>query len=93
MPDETVKLTPCPFCGAEVLRVLQMAGPNSGYWYADCTECNASMQADSEEELIAAWNRRAALARRDAALLQIADEIEDDYWAARIREIIEKETK
>jgi Lar family restriction alleviation protein len=59
----SAKLKPCPFCGAEP-RVRPVRNHSNGMRYASVVcwndDCKVSVHAtgDSEEEAIAAWNRR-----------------------------------
>ena len=54
-----LSLLPCPFCGGEA-----HLGSQPGGAFVNCTECMASTNvltgiANSEEDAVAAWNRRA----------------------------------
>lgn len=61
------KLKPCPFCGGEAKLVLEFQYLGIMHvkelFYARCSECGTRVSGstfwDSEEEAIAAWNRRA----------------------------------
>lgn len=55
-------LKPCPFCGGEAViqKQYRSGGFRAVYWAA-CINCVAStfnMKRDSEEEVVAWWNRR-----------------------------------
>ena len=48
-------MKPCPFCGGTKIDVGR---ENFGYWYAQCSECAAVIEEDTEKLVIEAWNRR-----------------------------------
>lgn len=56
------KLKPCPFCGAEIARVIGPGGLN----FFRCRNCSAVVSFDNDfynthtNEAIEAWNRRAS---------------------------------
>src|SRR5690606_5338008 len=56
----TNELLPCPFCGKQpAARWISGSAPgmdDCGYYGIDC--CRAHAHEDSEEEAVAAWNRR-----------------------------------
>lgn len=54
----TEKLKPCPFCGSVDVSILMQS-------LISCRQCEAEgPPSDTEEEAIAAWNRREHLERR-----------------------------
>jgi Lar family restriction alleviation protein len=66
--DTPAALLPCPFCGGAVAVEKVFASDqyeSYGYWSIECTAHEAQtglfcgVHADSEDEAIAAWNRRA----------------------------------
>jgi len=61
----SVKLEPCPFCGSTAIHQNHSARPGE-YWFANsfvrCPTCRATGPTGSQDEAIAAWNRRSALA-------------------------------
>lgn len=57
MTDKTQKLKPCPFCGGDASYLYKQS---STTWYVFCGECESSgAESYSENDAIAAWNRRA----------------------------------
>ncbi|MBK7782367.1 MAG: Lar family restriction alleviation protein [Ardenticatenia bacterium] len=80
-------LLPCPFCG-ESVGVFQFGAGPTDHWMAHCRMedggCGAlSAAAGSIDGAIAAWNRRAANAPADPALLALA--------VAEIHDLLETE--
>ena len=57
MTDTTEKLLLCPFCGSDAERVF---AEEYGYRAIECITCLAKMEGGTKEEVIDAWNRRAA---------------------------------
>ncbi len=65
MPD--IELKPCPFCGGEA--VINEIPPHKhtfvnmpdceGFTYIECTRCGGTVAADTTQQAIEAWNRRA----------------------------------
>ena len=62
------KLRPCPFCGGEAYMIevephthkIAIWVPDSvGECFIECTNCTCAMSANTKEEAVAAWNRRA----------------------------------
>ena len=55
-------LLPCPFCGGEA-DIEEISGnpfTNEPYtWAVGCKDCNIGWYKETEEDAIAAWNRRA----------------------------------
>lgn len=49
------ELKPCPFCESTEIYTQPMT---TTWWIATCAKCTATIEADSEEEAIAAWNKR-----------------------------------
>ena len=62
-----IKLLPCPFCGGEA---IQEAGERA-VWYDEyeyfecvhCTNCKASVEAETVEEAVTKWNARKPMER------------------------------
>lgn len=52
------QIAPCPFCGGEA--VAPTHDDEFEAWRCGCSACNAHTWADTEDEAIAAWNRRTA---------------------------------
>lgn len=54
----TTELLPCPICGS---RAKAVTGPVKDLWGVSCTWCDlwSDSRKVSEEEAVAAWNRRA----------------------------------
>jgi hypothetical protein len=74
MPNnqDTVKLLPCPFCGAEAEsyhaaeRKPHADGSLNACWIVDCSECDANLEGcgyRSQEEAEREWNTRAPTPR------------------------------
>jgi Lar family restriction alleviation protein len=67
MSDQTalVALKSCPFCGGDDLRVAYLrAAEDLRFWRVECADaaCDAGTlgpSADTEEQAVSAWNRRA----------------------------------
>ena len=60
----TEKLKPCPFCGAERGLYVLLGGYDACAieWRIFCDSCKSIVmneRADTKEEIIEAWNRRA----------------------------------
>ena len=54
--EKEYELKPCPFCGGKA----KLFGTESnGIFYVKCLECDVDSNFDTDEEAIAAWNRRA----------------------------------
>lgn len=74
------KLLACPFCGSDEIEVQE--APRNIYW-ANCMGCGAQTHdAKSDEQAIAAWNRRAPSPELSAALEEI-----ERLKGARVREL------
>ena len=55
--QKMAELKPCPFCGGKDLQVVNVYGED---YYVDCQTCTTcGPSADTYEEAIEAWNRRA----------------------------------
>jgi Lar family restriction alleviation protein len=55
------ELRECPFCGSCEIQIDEMEsfiGDEHNYWRVLCIECIASINGDTRQESIAAWNRR-----------------------------------
>ena len=62
-----MELKPCPFCGGEA--VINEIPPHKhtfvnmpdceGFTYIECTGCGCTIGADTTQQAIEAWNRRA----------------------------------
>ena len=85
----SIKMTPCPFCGSEDIALIAM--PEDTYC-VECWDCSAKVEAyNGIEDAIAGWNSRAI--NRDE-LLKVVDECEradvDGVidWAERIRKAV-----
>ena len=65
------ELKPCPFCGKSKIRCLQ--ADNGGLYRAVCSDCG-SMGAieNSVEKVVEVWNKRAADADPNAAIIERA---------------------
>ena len=70
MSDERLK--PCPFCGGKaVLHIVEPHKHELATWMPDygggafieCTQCTSGMSAESEAEVIEAWNTRKPMER------------------------------
>ena len=56
----TQELKPCPFCGGEHIKLVDLSGWEA--WCEDCgacAGCTTNGDANTREQMIAAWNRRA----------------------------------
>ena len=62
------ELKPCPFCGGEA--VIEIVEPHShilatfmpnygGGAFIECQKCTCAISAETKEEAVEAWNRRA----------------------------------
>ena len=60
----TEALLPCPFCGGEA----EMIHGAPGSHYVKCKQCGAASDDRFEDSAIAAWNRRSAIASRQAVV-------------------------
>lgn len=59
------KLKPCPLCGSDEVKLVQPPHQN----YIECLECEATgPNLPTDEDAIAAWNRREPHAKLVAAL-------------------------
>lgn len=65
------QIAPCPFCGGEA--VAPTHDDEFEAWRCGCSACNAHTWADTEDEAIAAWNRRTAQAELVEALDNLLD--------------------
>lgn len=59
-----IELKPCPFCGSEGESfsdhgISIESGESCTRSFVACVECSALVSGKTEEEAIAAWNRRA----------------------------------
>lgn len=59
MGNKNIK--PCPFCGSPAFSyTFNIPLPDQqSYGYVECASCEALIGADTEEQAIEAWNRRA----------------------------------
>ena len=62
--NNTTELKPCPFCGSEGElfsdhSISIESGESCTRSFVVCVECSALVSGKTEEESIAAWNRRA----------------------------------
>lgn len=55
---EQESLKPCPFCGGEA---RTRKGVKTELWFMDCPNCCMDFCEQTEDELIARWNARAAV--------------------------------
>lgn len=62
-------LASCPFCGSAEQRVIGASLRGGWLWSARCRQCDARVEAETEESVITKWNRR-----------YVQDEIEDDGY-------------
>ena len=57
------ELKPCPFCGGEAILVELTPTPYNDqlltYYSVGCIDCGIGFYENTEDEAIAAWNRRA----------------------------------
>ena len=65
-----IELLPCPFCGGRAEAVRYSHQRNKAYC-ADC-EAETSIMHDTQEDAIAAWNRRAAPAETKTPITEDA---------------------
>lgn len=64
------KLKPCPLCGSDEVKLVQPPHQN----YIECLECEATgPNLPTDEDAIAAWNRREPHAKLVAALKAIRE--------------------
>jgi len=56
MPDNELK--PCPFCGGIAKLGIHKGGKDDNYYLVMCTHCFGRIVGDTEEEAVAAWNKR-----------------------------------
>lgn len=60
MPDTTIELKPCPFCGGNINRKIGFGGLN----FFKCSVCGATVSFDNDfynthtDEAVNAWNTR-----------------------------------
>lgn len=75
------RLEPCPFCES---RALTVEGGLA--FYVNCNSCDADGPlVNTQNEAIAAWNRRAAPREREAALEEAAKLVEGSVYRTRYR--------
>ncbi len=61
-PEKSEELEPCPFCDSEDINVGKFGAYPYTEYQVYCENCeNGTAKFDSEEEAIAAWNRRAKI--------------------------------
>jgi len=62
------ELKPCPFCGSEAIiytipphkhAIATFMPDYEGGAFVECTDCTCGITADTEQQAIEAWNRRA----------------------------------
>jgi len=68
-----IELLPCPFCGGAV-EIVRYGGEDRSTLYA-CTECNAFLETNEEEDHGRVWNRRPGF---DTELLAIMEAERDE---------------
>ena len=63
-PEKSEELEPCPFCDSEDINVGKFGAYPYTEYQVYCENCeNGTAKFDSEEEAIAAWNKRAKRAK------------------------------
>lgn len=71
---EVSELRPCPFCGGEAELCYRETGQA---FLVGCTKCEASSPFGTEEEVIAAWNKR--VPDKKSELLKRYCEVIEEY--------------
>lgn len=63
------ELKPCPFCGGHATSygTRKMESGGSTHCLIHCDECSARLSAETENDAVEAWNRRADLIDPDGA--------------------------
>ena len=83
MNDHT--LLPCPFCGGNA-GVIQLTGHESPRT-VECDECHCRSRWGTEEEVIAAWNRRTPPAAVPDGWVMVPKEPTPEMCNAALKEI------
>lgn len=67
MPEEEVKLKPCPFCGATDIEVRKIEGVHPPKFYVACKICQSGTGGNhtAEIEAIGNWNSRPPSGERE----------------------------
>ncbi len=85
-PDQTPKLLPCPFCGDNLVRVVDYVTPVFDFlpWSVVCQTCGAESKSTKTcDETIQLWNRRVPL---HVNAKEAASKIADNYFVKPLGE-------
>jgi Lar family restriction alleviation protein len=56
---EVVMLLPCPFCGSDRFKIVEVDNITSGYYYVECIDCESKgANAKAHFQAVANWQRR-----------------------------------